>query len=421
MMNRLRLIAGISILWLPLSMLFDGLNTLLLPVYLLSLAPENVQATALGLMTFSALILGMIVQPIAGTYSDRLYARWGRRGVITLGVVTLFPLLLLLGAQSTLFGLAVIYLLIQIAVNIAQAAQQGFIPDRIPPKERGLASGIKNLMDIGGALLVFMILAQLFNEGKAELILPFIAGVFLSALLLMWLLVREPTQKDSSPLPRVTLSAAFQFDFSQHRAFAWLIISRFLFLLGTYAVGRFLLFFTAERLNLDANTAGEQTANILTILTLITVICAPIAGWFADRMSRLRLMIFGGGISALGVLLLMTANTTGQMIFFGSLMAVGSAAFASANWALSVDLAPPDEAARFLALANFGTAGAAAVAGIFGPLIDLGNSFGAGTGYTLLFLAAAATFIASGFAAHHLERVQPLVPVVGQASDQSTP
>jgi glucose/arabinose dehydrogenase len=48
---------------------------------------------------------------------------------------------------------------------------------------------------------------------------------------------------------------------------------------------------------------------------------------------------------------------------FGGLMALGSAAFAGANWALTADLTPPAEAARFL-----------------GPLVDWGNGRTPGTG-----------------------------------------
>ena len=85
---------------------------------------------------------------------------------------------------------------------------------------------------------------------------------------------------------------------------------------------------------------------------------------------------------------------------FGGLMALGSAAFAAANWALTADVVPPAEAARFFGLANFGTAGAAAAAGLFGPVVDWANAIGpgAGYGYTLLFVASAFVFIASAFA-----------------------
>ena len=53
------------------------------------------------------------------------------------------------------------------------------------------------------------------------------------------------------------------------------------------------------------------------------------------------------------------------------------------------DLAPPAEAGRFYGLANNGTAGAAAAAGLLGPVVDQGNGVAPGLGYTALFVAAA--------------------------------
>jgi MFS family permease len=112
MIKRIRLFVGISLLWLPLSMLFDGLNILILPAYLVDRVPKTVPATLLGLTTFSGLVVGMMIQPIAGIYSDRVYSRWGRRGMFTLGVVLVFPLLLLLRIQSNFLVLLVMYCLI---------------------------------------------------------------------------------------------------------------------------------------------------------------------------------------------------------------------------------------------------------------------------------------------------------------------
>jgi hypothetical protein len=44
-----------------------------------------------------------------------------------------------------------------------------------------------------------------------------------------------------------------------------------------------------------------------------------------------------------------------------------------------------------------GTAGAAASAGLFGLLVDLGNGLADGAGFTALFAAAAIAFVASAF------------------------
>src|SRR5215212_9166520 len=167
---------------------------------------------------------------------------------------------------------------------------------------------------------------------------------------------------------------------------------------STYAVGRFLLYFVADRLRLDPGRAAEQAGAVLAGLALLTVLAAPPAGWAADRIGRAPLMLAGALLSALGTLLLIGAASSTQIFLFGGLMALGSAAFAGANWALTADLAPPAEAARFFGLANIGTAGAAAAAGLLGPLVDWGNGRTPGMGYTALFAAATLAFVASALA-----------------------
>jgi MFS family permease len=113
-------------------------------------------------------------------------------------------------------------------------------------------------------------------------------------------------------------------------------------------------------------------------------------------------MVVGALLSALGTLLLIVATSAAQIFMFGGLMALGSAAFAGANWALTADLAPPAEAARFFGLANIGTAGAAAAAGLLGPLVDWGSGRTPGIGYTALFVAATLAFIASALAVRRI-------------------
>jgi hypothetical protein len=57
---------GISLFWLALSMVFDGINTLVLPRHLLGLVDEASKATVLGLVSFVGLVAGMLVQSLAG-------------------------------------------------------------------------------------------------------------------------------------------------------------------------------------------------------------------------------------------------------------------------------------------------------------------------------------------------------------------
>src|SRR5215212_2211967 len=128
-MRQMRLLLGISVFWLALSMLFDGVNTLVLAQQLIGFTEPASRATALGLLSFVGLLLGMLVQPVAGLLSDNLRPRWGRRTVIGLGVVLILVSLVFFGLAASLAVVFVSYMCLQVAASITQAAQQGFIPD----------------------------------------------------------------------------------------------------------------------------------------------------------------------------------------------------------------------------------------------------------------------------------------------------
>jgi MFS family permease len=406
---KLRLLLGISVFWLGLSMVSDGVTTLVLPARILSIGNIEGEATILGLLTFIGLILGMLIQPIVGLISDRLRPRWGRRSLIAVGVVALVLSLAGLAFLPGILGLCLAYLLLQFALSTAQAGQQGFIPDLVPAQKRGLASGFKGFMDIGGAMLGFVLLGQLLGSGRLGLALLILAATVTLTFLLTLLMVREDVPNLSSKNQsenHVTFLDAFRLDLHQHRRFARLVLSRFLFLLGTYAIGRFLLLFIASRLGLSTDQAAREAGTALAVLSLLTVLSAPIAGWAADRVGRTPLMIVGAGLSAVGAILLIFAGNVPQILLFGALMAAGSAAFSSGNWAMIADLVPPSESARFFGLANFGTAGAAAMAGLFGLLVDGANHFMAGLGYPSLFFVSAIVFVASALVLERLTSIE---------------
>ncbi len=115
------------------------------------------------------------------------------------------------------------------------------------------------------------------------------------------LLVREPRM---APRSRTRAGAldAFRLDTDRHRGFVHVVVARFFFLLGTYAVGRFLLFFVAYRLGVAPGEAAAQAGMLLALLTLVTTLAAPLGGWAADLWGRLPLMTAGALLSMIGVL-----------------------------------------------------------------------------------------------------------------------
>jgi MFS family permease len=305
--------------------------------------------------------------------------------------------LFLFATFQNVIGIMVGYLGVQMSASIAQAGQQGLIPDLVDKKQRGIASGLKGFMDLTGAMLGFVILGQLLGSGQSLPAIGAIAAILVIAYLLGALLTPEdraggPRPARINPTP---FRSIFRLDLTMQTAFVRLLVARFLFLSGIYGTGRFLLFFVAARLGLSEEQAVEQAGNLLAGLALITVLASPAAGWLSDRLGRVPLMIAGAVLSAIGALMLVWANSPGEILAFGALMSLGSAAFAGGSWALLADLVPKHEPARFFGLANFSTAGSAAAAGLFGPVIDWADRISPGMGFSVLFILACVAFLAS--------------------------
>jgi MFS family permease len=392
-----RLLFGISVFWLALSVLFDGINTLVLPLQLGKIGSQDNQATLLGLLTFVGLLAGALIQPIAGAFSDKLHPQLGRKGFIGIGLILSLASLIIFATFQSLIGAMAGYLAIQISASIAQAGQQGLIPDLVAEKRRGLASGLKGFMDLTGAMLGFVLLGQLLGSGRSLPAIGVIAAILVVAYILAVLLTPEdkPDKDAAVKSTAIPLRQIFRLDLARQTAFVRLIIARFLFLLGIYGTGRFLIFFVADRLSLSQDQAAKQAGSLLAGLALITILASPLMGWLADRIGRVPLMIAGAMFSAASALLLVWADSTTDILFFGGLMSLGSAAFAGGSWALLADLVPKEQSARFFGLANFSTAGAAAAAGLFGPVIDWSERMSPGMGFSVLFILASTTFLAS--------------------------
>lgn len=395
--RQIRLLVGISIFWLALSVLFDGVNTLVLPVHLSGHARQNNQATFLGLLTFFGLLAGALIQPIAGAFSDRLKPLLGRKGFIGIGLILSLVALFLFATVKSLIGIMIGYLTIQVCASIAQAGQQALLPDLVEEDRRGLASGLKGFMDLTGAMLGFVILGQILGSGGLLPAIGAIGAILVIAYLLAALLTPEDKPEKSVAVrtssPR--LKEIFRLDLTRQSDFVRLLIARFLFLLGIYGTGRFLLFFVADRLGLSETQAAEQAGTLLAALALISILASPLTGWLADRLGRHPLMVAGALFSAISALLLVLANSVTEILLFGGLMSLGSAAFAGGSWALLADLIPRDRSAQFFGLANFSTAGSAAFAGLFGPVIDLAERLSPGTGFSVLFVLASMAFLLS--------------------------
>jgi MFS family permease len=401
-----REIIFINTYWIGLSFMWNSLHVIILPAVLLHLVPEAFKNTYLGVLTFFGLVIAMIIQPISGSLSDRWRSRWGRRRpLIFIGTAFDFIFLALLGWAGGFWWLVIGYLGLQLTSNIAHGPAQGLLPDRIPPEQMGIASGIKNVMDMVG-IIISSIAMGIFvaPDVRHPVVALTIVGVVLAGSALVTLVgTREkPTnEQGSGSPPQRSESTSFpkmlqiRQELHQNSGYWWLIASRFAFLFGIYGVQVFAQYYVRDVLN-PANPV-QLTGNLMGTIAVGITLFALFGGWLGDRFGHKRILVFASAIGSVGFLLMIGARTSGTLLVFGSVVGIGTGLFSTANWALANELAPSSQAGKYLGLTNLATGGAAAMSRLIGPVIDLLNNArpGAFWGYIFLFVAGSVMLLIS--------------------------
>ncbi|MGQ9517154.1 MAG: MFS transporter [Anaerolineae bacterium] len=386
--------------WFGLTFLWNSMHSIILPAVLLEFVPEHHKATALGMLTFTGLMLAMLIQPFSGALSDYTSSRWGRRRPwIAAGAAGALLSLLAVGFSHSFLALAVGYGLLQFTSNLAHGPLQGLIPDLVPTARHGTASGAKNILDLAGFIAGAMTAGYFVDRGESRLALAVIAGVLIAMLACTLYGVREPPASAErlslGQLFRRALRRAYYFDVRRYPAYAWLLAARFCVLAGIYGVQSFGQYFIRDVLR-SPNPAGATAALMTTIGVGVALLVYP-AGYLSDRLGRRWWNIISAVLCGLGVLLLLRVQVMGDVYLAGAILGTGLGAFLSVNWALATDLVPPEEAGKYLGLSNFATAGAGAVARLTGPLVDFCNLRVAGAGYQALFMLAGAVIFLGAF------------------------
>ena len=230
-----RLLA-LSAYWLAINYLWQGMGALILPRLIVGMVASAHRGTALAVLSVAGAVMAILVQPMAGAFSDRLKVRWGRRKPFMLaGTLGDLACLLALAMAGTYAALIIPYCALQICSNTAEGAYQGLLPDQVPEHERGRAAGYYGMAVFVGTALGFLLIGQLLAVGHLALALGSAGLVLVLALVVTLRLVPDSPAKDPLPSRRAALLGIFSFRFRESPAFTWLLISRLLALMGSPA------------------------------------------------------------------------------------------------------------------------------------------------------------------------------------------
>jgi len=394
----------LNMYWIGLSFKWNAIHPLLLPAVLLNYVPNAQKNTYLGVLTFIGLVIATLVQPLAGAISDRWASRWGRRRpLIVIGSLFDLVFLAILAWVGGLVWLFIGYIFLQFSSNIAHGAVQGLLPDQVPARQLGVASGVKTFMDMLALIIASLVAGNLIdpNTRNPTMITVVIMVLVVISTAITVLGVKEEPTLDSPGMLKPSRSVVqefkdtFKVDFKANIPYWWLIAERFVFLLGVFGIQQFAQYYIGDVLKVD--NPVKATGNLMASLAVGLVIMALAGGWLTDRLGARIILVAASLVTGLGCLLLLLVKDQSSLVWIGSVIGIGMGLFLTSNWALANQLAPGAEAGKYLGLTNIATAGAGALGRLWGPILDgLNNAWqGQWMGYKSMFIFGAVCTVAS--------------------------
>jgi MFS family permease len=273
----------------------------LLPEQIAGLASSHKEAW-LGVVTGIGALVAIIVNPLAGAFSDRtrlrLFGRtYGRRHCWTVGggILAVISLVTLADAPSLLW-VTLGWAGAQLGLNIMLATLTAAVPDRVPVSQRGLVSGWIGMPQALGLVVgAVLVTAVVTDTGRGYLLMTLGLVVLVAPFVLI-------TPDD--PLAEVPVTRTrWRLNPRAHPDFAWAWGTRFLVQLGNALGTLYLLYFLTDEVKLPKPDEGLLIMILLYTVGMIST--AMLGGWLSDRLGRRKIfVIWSGVLIAIAALLL---------------------------------------------------------------------------------------------------------------------
>ncbi len=396
----------LSIYWFGIQTIWGGLNITIIPGRLDDLSRDS-QGTLLAVIMLAGALAPILIQPTVGVISDYTVTRWGRRKpYIVIGTLLDLVFLAGLALNNDFVAMVAFYFLLQVSSNFAQGPFQGYVPDLVPARQVGIASGLMGLMLTLGTIAG----VGIATLGGLTANVP-LATVALGAVELVTMVILVATVDEGRSAPPRTrrwieiAGSAWGRDILQQRDVLWLLLVRLLFL-GAYNATLIAVGYFRRSHGLPDSEADATVFLATAIVGVSTAVAAIPGGRLSDRLGRRPVIWAAAAVAGAGLVGVALSPTPGLAVASWVPFGIGMGIFLSADWALMADVIPKHTAGRYMGILNAGTAMAGPVFIIVaGPVQDLtAAAFGDGVGPRAA-MAVAAAFVAMSALA--LTRVDP--------------
>lgn len=375
-----------------------AMDTVVLPIFVLTTAPDELKNTYLAVLGISGLVMAALVQPTIGRISDRTHSPFGRRVPFILWG-SVFAALGLIGVRlapnfAVLFA---VWIFIQANVNIAYGPGLALIRDSVPLHRIGMASSMKIMSDAAGAAVMIAITGALIGKTSGSLDWEWISLGILAFLMILTISItsiqvslRELRTPSNSQRQDVESSLGSILN----PQLGLFLASRLVMITAVASFQTYGLFFLRDSVGLD--NPAEAMGRMILVIAGSLGLAVYVSGWVSDRVGRKSVVMVGAIGAAVGSIWMLTANDVTEVFIIASVIGASVGVLLSANWALANELADDNQAGLHIGIVNLATIAGAALAKLLGPGIDALNQIPGRAddfGYQVLITGAAGFFI----------------------------
>jgi Na+/melibiose symporter-like transporter len=377
-----------------------ALNSGLMPL-ILKLHTDS--AFAIGVVISLGWILGVVLPPIIGAWSDNTRTKFGRRMPYLMIFVPLTALALIgisffgahepgsivspKGTTLQFYFVTLLFCLLNFFYNVWNAPYFALYADMTCEKDRGECSGYVQALNILGTVATFMVGAAVWDQYPIMTFVILALVVATSSAITIFT-IKEPTEHMSKPPEKTHLAEIFR-EFMQAKEFAKFMYASAFWWFAMGVISPFFVLFATESLGLDPSSA-QLIMGIFTIILVISAIPIGIAG---DKIGKKPVLMAGLVLSSASLLATYFISNITLIYVAMGLSGIGFGVVIVLNMALSAELLPKGKEGKFMGIGNIFMALPQALASTAGgaAISALGNN------YRIIFIMAPAALILAFF------------------------
>ncbi|MER3497061.1 MAG: hypothetical protein C4320_10105 [Armatimonadota bacterium] len=341
--------ARLAAFWFVNNFHWGALILILIPGDIARMVPDN-RVARVGELTAFGAIFALVVPLWAAVLSDRSMNRIGRRRPFIAGGTLInilgLGMMAVSATMGSFIGYAAGFIVVQFGNNFALGPYMGVMPDLVVPEQRGIASGYMALMSQVGTLLGAAGVGVLLGGQPPIARYALVSVLLVLGVAIGWGAIDErPRAHRPEPMDWTRYIKSLWIDPRVHPDFFWVWVTRFLVMLGFYAILPFINYYLRDVIGVPADSVEKNATALLGVILVISSISGMLGGAISDKIGRKKVVFVANGMIAVVSLGFIFAHSFWSALTVGAAFGLGYGAYISVDYALGNDVLPDKEAA----------------------------------------------------------------------------